>query len=64
MDAYPVAEMGSPVSPKTIDGKVIDLILKDCLPLNILSDLRFQKSAASWPFCLNVVWLNSRHTHV
>lgn len=47
MDAYPVAEMGSPVPPKTIDGKVIDLILKDCLPLNILSDLRFQKSAAS-----------------
>ena len=64
MDTYPVAEMASPESPKITDCKVIDLNLKDCLPLNILSGLRFQKSAYFWPFCLNVVWLNYQNIHV
>ena len=64
MDTYPIAEMASPECPKIIDCKVIDLNLKDCLPLNSLSSLRFQKSAHFWPFCLNVVWLNKQNIHV
>ena len=64
MDAYSIAEMASSDSPKITDFKVVDLNLKDCLPLNILSGLRFQKSAHFWPFCLSVIWLNNKNIHV